>query len=35
MKKFVWKEVPDPSKCSWARELDFRKVEKKKNNWSV
>ncbi|XP_075872070.1 leptin receptor [Nelusetta ayraudi] len=27
MKKFVWKEVPDPNKCSWARELDFRRVD--------
>lgn len=26
MKKFVWKEVPDPNKCSWARGVDFRKV---------
>ncbi|CAJ1061002.1 leptin receptor isoform X1 [Xyrichtys novacula] len=27
MKKFVWKDVPNPSKCSWARGLDFKKVD--------
>uniref|UniRef100_A0A8C6UCP7 Leptin receptor n=1 Tax=Neogobius melanostomus TaxID=47308 RepID=A0A8C6UCP7_9GOBI len=27
MKKIVWKEVPNPNKCSWARGLDFRKVD--------
>ncbi|XP_056271204.1 leptin receptor [Pseudoliparis swirei] len=27
MKKFVWKEVPDPNKCSWARGLDFNKTD--------
>lgn len=27
MKKIVWKEVPNPNNCSWAKGLDFRKVE--------
>uniref|UniRef100_A0A672IC31 Leptin receptor n=1 Tax=Salarias fasciatus TaxID=181472 RepID=A0A672IC31_SALFA len=27
MKKFVWKDVPNPKKCSWARGLDFQKVD--------
>ncbi|XP_034438998.1 leptin receptor isoform X1 [Hippoglossus hippoglossus] len=25
MKKFVWKDVPNPNKCSWAKGLDFKK----------
>ncbi|XP_069377751.1 leptin receptor isoform X2 [Paralichthys olivaceus] len=25
MKKFVWKDVPNPYKCSWAKGLDFKK----------
>lgn len=29
MKKIVWKDVPNPNKCSWAKGLDFKKV---KNN---
>ncbi|XP_043985748.1 leptin receptor isoform X2 [Gambusia affinis] len=24
MKKFVWKDVPNPNKCSWAKGLDFK-----------
>ncbi|XP_059197879.1 leptin receptor [Centropristis striata] len=27
MKKFVWKDVPDPNKCSWAKALDFKKAD--------
>uniref|UniRef100_A0A3Q3LGC1 Leptin receptor n=2 Tax=Mastacembelus armatus TaxID=205130 RepID=A0A3Q3LGC1_9TELE len=27
MKKFVWKDVPNPNKCSWAKELDLKKVD--------
>ncbi|XP_041646977.1 leptin receptor isoform X2 [Cheilinus undulatus] len=27
MKKFVWKDVPNPSKCSWAKGLDLKKVD--------
>lgn len=26
MKKFVWKDVPNPRKCSWAKGIDFKKV---------
>ncbi|XP_070687901.1 leptin receptor isoform X2 [Pempheris klunzingeri] len=25
MKKFVWKDVPNPNKCSWAQGLDLKK----------
>ncbi|KAM8890264.1 leptin receptor isoform 1-T1 [Synchiropus picturatus] len=27
MKRFVWKEVPNPNKCSWARGLDFKRAD--------
>ncbi|XP_060933549.1 leptin receptor [Limanda limanda] len=27
MKKFVWKDVPNPNKCSWAKGLDFKKID--------
>ncbi|XP_069009275.1 leptin receptor [Embiotoca jacksoni] len=27
MKKFVWKDVPNPNKCSWAKGLNFKKVD--------
>ncbi|XP_062251354.1 leptin receptor isoform X1 [Platichthys flesus] len=27
MKKFVWKDVPNPNKCSWAKGLDFKKSD--------
>ncbi|XP_031430873.1 leptin receptor [Clupea harengus] len=27
MKRLVWKEVPDPNKCSWAQGVDLKKVE--------
>uniref|UniRef100_A0A7N5ZZW8 Fibronectin type-III domain-containing protein n=1 Tax=Anabas testudineus TaxID=64144 RepID=A0A7N5ZZW8_ANATE len=27
MKRLVWKDVPNPNKCSWAKGLDFKKVE--------
>ncbi|XP_034563377.1 leptin receptor isoform X2 [Notolabrus celidotus] len=27
MKKIVWKDVPNPNKCSWARGLDLKKVD--------
>ncbi|XP_070764514.1 leptin receptor [Enoplosus armatus] len=27
MKRFVWKDVPNPNKCSWARGLDFKKAD--------
>ncbi|XP_035771387.1 leptin receptor isoform X1 [Neolamprologus brichardi] len=27
MKKFVWKDVPNPRKCSWAKGIDFKKVD--------
>ncbi|XP_045905624.1 leptin receptor isoform X2 [Micropterus dolomieu] len=27
MKRFVWKDVPDPNKCSWAKGLDFEKAD--------
>lgn len=30
MKKFVWKDVPNPNKCSWAKGFDLRKVNKEK-----
>lgn len=29
MKRFVWKEVPNPNKCSWAKGLDFKKVKER------
>ncbi|XP_058494846.1 leptin receptor [Solea solea] len=27
MKRFVWKDVPNPKKCSWAQGLDFKKAD--------
>ncbi|KAM6962593.1 leptin receptor [Aplochiton taeniatus] len=27
MKKFMWKDVPNPSDCSWAQDVDFKKVD--------
>ncbi|KAF7663963.1 hypothetical protein LDENG_00194070 [Lucifuga dentata] len=27
MKKFVWKDVPNPNKCSWAKGIDFKKSD--------
>ncbi|KAM7409749.1 hypothetical protein PAMA_001305 [Pampus argenteus] len=27
MKKIVWKDVPNPNKCSWAKGLDFKKTD--------
>ncbi|XP_071398759.1 leptin receptor [Centroberyx affinis] len=27
MKKFVWKDVPNPNNCSWAKGLDFKKAD--------
>uniref|UniRef100_A0A671VRX9 Fibronectin type-III domain-containing protein n=1 Tax=Sparus aurata TaxID=8175 RepID=A0A671VRX9_SPAAU len=27
MKKIVWKDVPNPNKCSWAKGLDFKKAD--------
>ncbi|XP_041861661.1 leptin receptor isoform X2 [Melanotaenia boesemani] len=27
MKKLVWKDVPNPNKCSWAKGLDFKKTQ--------
>uniref|UniRef100_A0A4W5PUX2 Leptin receptor n=1 Tax=Hucho hucho TaxID=62062 RepID=A0A4W5PUX2_9TELE len=27
MKKFMWKDVPNPNNCSWAQGVDFRKAE--------
>ncbi|XP_060890548.1 leptin receptor [Labrus mixtus] len=27
MKKFVWKDVPNPNKCSWAKGLDLKKID--------
>ncbi|KAM4738748.1 leptin receptor [Anableps anableps] len=27
MKKFVWKDVPNPNKCSWAKGLDFKTMD--------
>uniref|UniRef100_A0A8C6L596 Leptin receptor n=1 Tax=Nothobranchius furzeri TaxID=105023 RepID=A0A8C6L596_NOTFU len=27
MKRFVWKDVPNPNKCSWAKGLDFKTVD--------
>nr|XP_046247693.1 leptin receptor isoform X2 [Scatophagus argus] len=27
MKRFVWKDVPNPNKCSWAKGLDFKKAD--------
>ncbi|KAM9385085.1 leptin receptor isoform 2-T3 [Pholidichthys leucotaenia] len=27
MKKLMWKDVPNPKKCSWAKGLDFQKVD--------
>lgn len=27
MKRFVWKDVPNPNKCSWAKGLDFKTVK--------
>ncbi|KAG7230546.1 hypothetical protein INR49_025262 [Caranx melampygus] len=26
MKRFVWKDVPNPNKCSWAQGIDFKKT---------
>ncbi|MED6244392.1 hypothetical protein ATANTOWER_008078, partial [Ataeniobius toweri] len=28
MKKIVWKEVPNPNKCSWAKALDFKRMDR-------
>ena len=27
MKRLVWKDVPNPYNCTWAKGLDFKKVE--------
>uniref|UniRef100_A0A665VDI6 Fibronectin type-III domain-containing protein n=1 Tax=Echeneis naucrates TaxID=173247 RepID=A0A665VDI6_ECHNA len=27
MKRFVWRDVPNPNKCSWAKGLDFTKAD--------
>ncbi|KAF0041905.1 hypothetical protein F2P81_005437 [Scophthalmus maximus] len=27
MKRFMWKDVPNPNKCSWAKGLDFKKAD--------
>ncbi|XP_047443679.1 leptin receptor [Mugil cephalus] len=27
MKRFVWKDVPNPKKCSWAKGVDFKKMD--------
>ncbi|TDH08795.1 hypothetical protein EPR50_G00101470 [Perca flavescens] len=27
MKRFVWKDVPNPNKCSWAKGLDFKQAD--------
>ncbi|XP_039985106.1 leptin receptor isoform X2 [Xiphias gladius] len=27
MKKIVWKDVPNPNKCSWAKGLDYKKAD--------
>uniref|UniRef100_A0AAV2L077 Fibronectin type-III domain-containing protein n=1 Tax=Knipowitschia caucasica TaxID=637954 RepID=A0AAV2L077_KNICA len=27
MKKIVWRDVPNPNKCSWANGVDFRKMD--------
>ncbi|XP_068175396.1 leptin receptor isoform X2 [Antennarius striatus] len=27
MKKFMWKDVPNPNKCSWAKGLDLKKAD--------
>ncbi|KAK5869629.1 hypothetical protein PBY51_024331 [Eleginops maclovinus] len=27
MRKMVWKEVPNPNQCSWAKGLDFKKAD--------
>lgn len=27
MRKFVWKDVPNPNKCSWAKGLDLKKAD--------
>ncbi|KAM3876341.1 leptin receptor [Diretmus argenteus] len=27
MKRFVWKDVPNPNNCSWAKGLDFKTTE--------
>uniref|UniRef100_A0A4W5RDW2 Fibronectin type-III domain-containing protein n=1 Tax=Hucho hucho TaxID=62062 RepID=A0A4W5RDW2_9TELE len=27
MKKFMWKDVPNPNNCSWAQGIDFRKAD--------
>ncbi|XP_051929296.1 leptin receptor isoform X4 [Hippocampus zosterae] len=27
MKRFVWKDVPNPQKCSWAKGLNFKKAD--------
>lgn len=26
MKKLMWKDVPNPNNCSWAKGMDFRQV---------
>lgn len=28
MKKFMWKDVPNPNNCSWAQGVDFKKVDR-------
>ncbi|XP_056316006.1 leptin receptor [Danio aesculapii] len=27
MKKLMWKDVPNPNKCSWAKGMDFRQID--------
>ncbi|KAF7711805.1 leptin receptor isoform X1 [Silurus meridionalis] len=27
LKKFVWKDVPNPNNCSWAKGIDFKKLD--------
>ncbi|KAL2089708.1 hypothetical protein ACEWY4_014396 [Coilia grayii] len=27
IKKLMWKDVPDPNKCSWAQDVNFKKME--------
>uniref|UniRef100_A0A673KXD8 Leptin receptor-like n=1 Tax=Sinocyclocheilus rhinocerous TaxID=307959 RepID=A0A673KXD8_9TELE len=31
MRKLMWKDVPNPNKCSWAKGMDFRQIDTMEN----
>ncbi|XP_076871066.1 leptin receptor isoform X2 [Brachyhypopomus gauderio] len=31
MKKLIWKDVPNPNNCSWAKRMEFRKLDGTEN----